>query len=78
MANSFEADSRRLEIATGPIIILNPRYRRKLDFQNIIHLVIIFYWRQLASKPFAISGVKKHILYIHQEIYTFQNIENPV
>ena len=55
MANRFEANSRQLKMATGPIIILNPHFRRKLDFQNIIHLVTRFYWRQLASKRFAIS-----------------------
>ena len=55
MANSFEANSRRLKIATGPIIFLNPRYRWKLGFQNINQLVTIFYWRQLASQQVTIS-----------------------
>ena len=59
MANRFEANSRQLKMATGLIIFSNPRYRRKLGFQNKIHLVTLFYWRQLASKRFAISRVKE-------------------
>ena len=51
MENGFEANSRQSKMANGPIIFLNPHYRWKLGFQNIFHLVTIFYWRQLASKP---------------------------